>query len=520
MSKAFDSQSNFIPWLVTSILTLVTAVEILDMTIVSVSLKDMGGALGATQEQISWTVTSYVVMSAIVMPLSGFLTARLGRIKLLLAVVVGFGIFSMLCGLSTSLEEMIIFRGFQGAFGALMAPISQSIITELFMEKDKSKLGAAMGIYGMGVMAAPVFGPIMGGYLTENVSWHWDFFVNIPIIMLVLPLLVVFIKDTEKQPKNIDWYGLLLMSLCIGAFQVTLDQGASKDWFDSNLIVILSGVSLVSFIVFLLRGIKLGPQNIINLNLFRDRLFTGSSIILMFFVMIAVGLVTWLPQFLQTLLGYPAFSAGEAISVRGIFGIVGMMLVSALIRKVPAYLLVITGLVLTACSSYLMMTSFSLLVNDSVLFVPNILQGLAIGFIFLPLMELAFQGFSSKDRDEASGLFNSARSIGSSIGVSIMATINVSLTQVNWNELGGQLSPLNPNLRNWLHAQGYSLSNLQDVALLQNMLGSQSAMIAFNDILFFTMLLSLLMIPMAFLLKKPGGWFRVEQGHEEGIALH
>ncbi|ODN42400.1 DHA2 family efflux MFS transporter permease subunit [Piscirickettsia litoralis] len=504
MDIATLRESSWSRWVITLILVLVTGLEILDMTIVTVSLQDMRGSLGATSDQISWTVTSYMVMSAIVMPLSGFLTSRLGRKRLLIIVIIGFGVFSSLCGFSTSLTEIVIFRALQGGFGALLAPISQATINDLFANCSESERNKSMALYGVGIMTAPVFGPIIGGYLTQNINWRWDFFVNIPICIIVLPLIVLFIKETQRKSSRIDWLGMGVMALAVGSFQVVLDQGSSKDWFSSDQIVILLIISVISFAYFLYRGIKLGRRNIVNLGMFKDRLFSGSIFLILTYCMVLIGLLSWLPLFLETLLHYPALTAGEVLAPRGLTAAAAMMLLPMLMSFIPAYRLVMFGFLLTAIGSYLMMTTFSLQISENIVLIPNIIQGVASGLVFVPLARTFYSNLPVEDHDEAAGMFSFARSIGGSIGVSIMGTIFVRLSQVNWNELGGYVNVFNHNLTRWLEVNHQNLQEPQTIARLGNIVNEQASMLAFNDVFYFAAVLSVILLPCALILRQKG----------------
>ncbi|AKP73276.1 Multidrug resistance protein B [Piscirickettsia salmonis] len=489
-------------WIITFILVLVTALEILDMTIVTVSLQDMRGSLGATSEQISWTVTSYMVMSAIVMPLSGFLTARLGRKRLLFVVIIGFGVFSALCGFAANLAEIVAFRALQGGFGALLAPISQATINDLFANRPDSERNKSMALYGMGIMTAPVFGPIIGGYLTQNINWRWDFFVNIPICLIVLPLIAIFITETGRKSSKVDWLGMSVMALAVGSFQVVLDQGSSKGWFASDQIIVLSMIAVSSFAYFLYRGIRMGRKNIINLGLFKDRLFAGSIFLILAYCMVLMGLLSWLPLFLETLLQYPALTTGEVLAPRGIIAAIAMMMLPLLMRFIAAHWLVMLGFLLTASGGYLMMSTFNLYIDPQAVLIPNLIQGAASALVFVPLARTFYGNLSPEDHAEAAGIFSFARSIGGSIGVSIMGTIFVHLSQVNWNELSGYVNVFNHNLTRWLEVNHQSIQDSQTIARLGNIVNEQATMLAFNDVFYFATVSSIILLPCALVLRK------------------
>ena len=294
LSSSIGSQSltNFERNFITITVMIVAIIEILDMTIVNVALPAMMGDLGANADQITWILTSYIVSSAIVMPLTGFFVTYFGRKKLLLTSITGFLLFSMLCGLSTSLTEIILFRIGQGMFGALLVPLSQYILNDAYPKKDRGK---AMAIWGIGLMVAPILGPTVGGYITDAMSWRWIFYINVPVCIGAFFLATRFIKETVSEKKYIDWVGLLLLALGIGALQIFLDRGNTDNWFHSNSILILCFVWVCSFIIFIVRGIN-KPDNIINLKLFKSRNFTITVIMLSVSGIAIFGIIAVIPK--------------------------------------------------------------------------------------------------------------------------------------------------------------------------------------------------------------------------------
>lgn len=491
-------QDPFQRWMITIAVMLVAVLEVLDMTIVNVALPNIMGAVGANPNQITWILTSYIVSSAICMPLTGFLVTRIGRRRLLLINIVGFLLTSALCGLSASLAQMVLFRTLQGIFGATLVPMSQYILRDSFPPNEQGK---AMAIWGVGIMAGPVLGPTIGGYITETMSWQWIFYVNVPVCVMAFFMTLKFISETPRSQPFIDWLGLGLMAVGIGALQIFLDEGNQDNWFDSNFILLLFLLSLYTLTVFIIRG-WFYPKNIINLHLFKDRNFTMSTLLLTAYCMIIFGLLTLQPIMMQDLLNYPVLTTGLVMAPRGFASAFSMFLVAKLMGKVDLRLLIATGLLLSAVGTE-MMADFSLAISEPYLIWSGVVQGLGMGLIFVPLSTLALSTVHKDHVAEGSGLFSFGRSIGSSVGISLLSTLTTREAQINWNRLGGHISLGNPALNQWLQNANLTLINPNTPPVLGYMLNQQSQMIAYVDAYWLSFLGFLLMLPFVFLLKPP-----------------
>ena len=485
-------------WMITISVMLVAVLEVLDMTIVNVALPNIMGAVGANPNQITWILTSYIVSSAICMPLTGFLVTRFGRKRLLLIDIVGFLATSMLCGMSVSLPQMVFFRTLQGIFGATLVPLSQYILRDTFPPHEQGK---AMAIWGVGIMAGPVLGPTIGGYITETMSWQWIFYVNVPVCIMAFFMTLKFISETPRSKPFIDWFGLVLMGIGIGAFQIFLDEGNEYNWFDSNGIVMLFLLSLYALSFFIVRG-WFYPKNIINLHLFKDRNFTMATLLLTSYCMIVFGLLTLQPIMMQDLLNYPVLTTGLVMAPRGFASAFSMIAVAKLMGKVDLRSLIMTGLLLSAIGTY-MMSQFSLEVSEPYLIWSGVIQGLGMGLIFVPLSTLALSTVQKVHVAEGSGLFSFGRSIGSSIGISLLSTLATQKGQINWNRLGGHISLGNPALYQWLSANQLTLTNPNTPTIMGYMLNQQASMIAYIDCYWLTFLGFLVMIPFVLLLRPP-----------------
>jgi DHA2 family multidrug resistance protein len=476
-----------------------TIMQVIDITIVNVALPKMQGSLSATTDQITWVLTSYLVASAIFMPLTGFITDRLGQKRYLLLSIGGFVLSSALCGMATSLSEMVIFRLVQGVFGASLSPLSQSILVQTF---PPEKRGRAMAIWGIGVTAGPILGPTLGGWLTQVLSWRWDFYVNLPVGILAFLLAAVAVPESVRKKRRMDWFGLAFLALAIGALQVVLDRGNTDDWFASNTIRILAYLSFAGLLCFVVHGLGRSKDSIFDLSLFRDRNFTSACILIAAMGLGMYGTLVLQPEFLETLLNYPVLTTGLVMAPRGFASMFGMFLVGRLINRVDARLLVLVGIVLSLLGSFAM-ADYNL--NISIFWVvwPILLQGVGLGMIFVPLATIAYSTLPVNQSAEAAGMFNLLRTVGSSIGISIVTTLFTEESQVNWNVLGGHMNPSNPAFQRYLAAIGLPKLNLLGAQLMGSILGQQAAMVAFVDCFVFIGWTFILMIPLLLIVKAP-----------------
>ncbi len=480
-----------------------TLMQALDMTIVNVALPHMQGSLSAKPDQITWILTSYMVASAIFMPLTGYFTDILGQKKYLMISIGGFVISSALCGLSINITQIVIFRLLQGIFGAAIVPLSQTIMTNLFSDQDRGK---AMAIWGVGVMVGPIIGPTLGGYITELATWRWNFYINVPIGIVCLLLLWQNLPSSSTKSRNIDWTGLILISISIGALQYFLDRGNQVDWFESKEICIATFLSIISFLGFMLHNlVKKDKKTVFDLSIFSDRNFAISSTLLAMFGLGLFGSMVILPMLLENLFDYPVITTGLVMAPRGITTMCSMIIVGILIKKIDARFLILTGIIIGSIGTYLG-TYYSLYVSPGWFVGPIMLQGLGLGMVFVPLTTVAFATLPVNTRSEASGLFSLLRTIGGSIGISIVSTLLIREEQTAWNQLGGFINPFNPALvtriEHW-HQSIITVPTKSSSTILALSLARQSQMQAFVNIYAFITISFLVMIPLIFLLKKP-----------------
>jgi DHA2 family multidrug resistance protein len=484
--------------LITVAIMLATVLQVVDMTIVNVALPHMQGAMSATQDQISWVLTSYIVAAAIATPLTGVMAARFGRKRMMLASIVAFILASMLCGSATSLEEIVAFRLVQGVAGAGLVPLSQAVLLDI---NPREKHGSAMALWGMGVMIGPILGPTLGGYLTEYYSWRWAFYINLPVGALAVLGTAIFLheSDTDKR-RRFDFFGFLLLSLAIGSLQLGLDRGESLDWFTSPVIVasfVLSAVALYMFVVHIFTA----ERPFIEPALFRDRNFsTGLFLMLSLGVMLFSSLAL-MPPFLQNLLGFPVITAGLVIGPRGVGTMFAMMLVGRLIGRVDARWLLLSGFALVVVSLYIM-TGFSLDEPIWPIVYSGVIQGVGIGFLFVPLSAVAFSTLEPRFRNEGTAMFSLIRNIGSSIGISIVVTVLAREAQRAHAGIGSHLSYYRDAL---LSGSGgvFDITTRTGAAALNGEVTRQAMMIAYLNDFRLMMFLTLAALPLLLLLRSP-----------------
>lgn len=389
---------------------LATIMQAIDTTIANVALPSMQGGMSATQDQISWVLTSYIVAAAIMTPVTGVLAARLGRRRVFLSSVVGFTVASMLCGASTSLTQIVIFRLLQGVFGAGLVPLSQAVLLDIF---PRERHGSAMAIWGLGVMVGPIIGPSLGGYLTEYYNWRWVFYINLPVGLIAFFGIMSFVPESRfDRGRGYDYFGFVLLSLSIGALQLLLDRGQSLDWFSSREIVIetvAAGLFLYMFLIHMFSA----DNPFLQPGMFADRNFIVGLIFIFIIGTTLYATLALLPPFMQQLMGYPVVTTGFVLAPRGMGTMVAMMLVGRLVGRVDTRLLIFTGLALTALALFIM-GQFTADVAMPVIVFTGIVQGLGFGFVFVPLSTSTFATLAPHFRTEGTAMYSLMRNIGSS----------------------------------------------------------------------------------------------------------
>ncbi len=499
MQTAEDSGAPVRRGLITGSIMLATIMQVVDMTIVNVALPHMQGSMSANQDQISWVLTSYIVASAIATPLTGFLAARYGRKRLMVGSMALFTIASMLCGSATSLEEMVAYRVLQGAAGAALVPLSQAVLLDTY---PRERHGSAMALWGMGVMIGPILGPTLGGYLTEYYSWRWAFYINLPVGILALLGTLAFLTETKlDKGRGFDFFGFALLSLAIGSLQLMLDRGESLDWFSSQTIIVSAVVAGLAFYLFLVHMFT-AKKPFIEPGLFRDRNFsTGLFLMLMMGVMLFSTLAL-MPPLMQSLLGFPVITAGLVLAPRGLGTMVAMFMVGRLIGRFDTRLLLLFGFVLLAFSLW-EMASFSLQVGIWPIVYTGIVQGVGLGFLFVPLSTAAFSTLEPRYRNEGTAMFSLIRNIGSSIGISIVITVLGHQVQTSHAEIGNSLEPFRLPFQPSVLPQIWDWGTRAGAAALNGEVTRQAMMIAYLNDFRLMMYLTLVAMPLLLLLRPP-----------------
>ncbi len=485
--------------MITVAVMLATIMQALDTTIANVALPHMQGTMGATQDQISWVLTSYIVAAAIFMPLTGFISARIGRKRLFLWSVVGFTIASMMCGAAQNLSQIVVFRLLQGIFGASLVPLSQAVLLDAF---PRERHASAMALWGVGVMVGPILGPSLGGWLTEYYNWRWVFYINLPFGILAWLGIAAYVHETAiDAQRKFDLLGFGLLSLGIGALQMMLDRGESLDWFSSGEVIIeamVSGLALYMFVAHIFTT----QHAFIEPGIFKDRNFSVGLLFIFIIGVILLATMALLPPFMQTLMGYPVIDVGLLLAPRGIGTMIAMITVGRLAGKIDARFMVFLGLAFTSASLW-MMTDFTTDMPGSRIVWTGVLQGFGLGFVFVPLSTMTFATLPGHFRNEGTALFSLVRNIGSSIGISVVITYLAERTQINHAAFSEYVSPFNPASKMAIDSGALGLSSPLGLAMIDGRVTAEAANLAYLQDFRLMMWITLAACPLLLLLKTP-----------------
>jgi DHA2 family multidrug resistance protein len=486
---------------ITACVMLATLMQALDTTIANVALPYVQGSVSASQDQIDWVLTSYIAAAAIMTPPTGFLAARFGFKRLFLVSVAGFTVASVLCGLAQSLVEIVLFRILQGMFGAALVPLSQTVLLNI---NPPERQGSAMALWGVAVMAGPVLGPVLGGWLTYNYSWRYVFFINVPIGALALLGMIAFLPESPPRAgERLDWFGFGTLSLAIGALQVLLDRGEELDWFGSGEIVIEAIIAACAFYLFLVHTFT-AREPFVKPSLFRDRNFTAGIVFVAIVGLTYYASLALQPPYLQYLMNYPVVTAGLVMGPRGIGTMGAMLVVGRLIGRVDTRILLAVGLGFTAWSFY-EMTGWTPDISQTTIVGVGVAQGIGLGFLFTPLSVVTLSTLPADLRADGAGLFSLSRNIGSSVGISVVNSLLTQNTQVNHADIARHVTAVNRSFGNPIIQQFWNPLTGGGRAALDAVITLQAQIIAYIDDYKLLMIATIAVVPLLVVFKTPSG---------------
>ncbi|MGB9715729.1 MAG: DHA2 family efflux MFS transporter permease subunit [Thermodesulfovibrionales bacterium] len=496
-------------WLITVTVMLPTLIEIMDMTAVNVALGHIRGSLSAGIDESTWAITSYLVSNAVIIPLSGWLSRFFGRKKYLIISVTLFTFSSFLCGSAWSLNSLIFFRVLQGIGGGALQPISQAILLETFPPQQR---GMAMAIFGIGIMFGPIMGPLLGGLITDHWSWHWVFFINIPIGIVSVLMTLFFIFDPpymKRMKMKIDYWGLILLTVGVGCLQTVLDKGQREEWFSSSFITWLSIISGISFILFIIREF-FAEEPVINLKIFKDLSFSMGCAVMFCVFFNLFGSIVLQPIYVQTLMGYTATLAGLVLAPGGITSVLTMQVVGRLVSKINPKGILVIGIITCAYATHLM-SKFNLYADLYSIALPRMILGMGMGMTVIPLITLAFSTIKKENMANATAIYNFIRNLGGSFGVAFVTTMLSRRAQFHQAHLIEHLTPFDTPYQiiteqstQILKFRGFDsfLSQYGSLNAVYKELLRQASMLSFNDTFYLTSIILISILPLAFLMKK------------------
>jgi DHA2 family multidrug resistance protein len=484
---------------ITVCVILATLMQALDTTIANVALPYIQGSVSASQDEIAWVLTSYIVAAAIMTPPTGYLAGRFGLKRLFLVSIAGFTVSSVLCGLSQSLVQIVLFRIMQGLFGAALVPLSQTVLMNI---NTKERQGSAIALWGVAVMAGPVLGPVLGGWLTQAYSWRFVFYINVPIGVIALFGMTAFFSETPRHTTaKLDWFGFGTLSLGIAAMQVMLDRGEELDWFGSGEIIIEAIIAASAFYLFMVHTFTT-REPFVRPSLFRDRNFTAGVLFIAIVGLTYYASLALQPPYLQNLMNYPIVSAGLVLGPRGIGTMGALLVVGKLIGRIDTRALLGIGLGLTAWSFYAM-TGWTPDVSQFTIISVGVIQGIGLGFIFVPLSVVTLSTLTPELRAEGAGLYSLSRNIGSSIGISTVNSLLTRNTQINHSEIGEHVTLVNRMFEAPAIAQIWNPVSEAGRAALDAVVTNQALIIAYIDDYKLLMIATLAVMPLLIIFTKP-----------------
>jgi len=498
------------PWIIAVAVMFATFMEVLDTTVVNVSLQHIAGNLSASVDEASWALTSYLVANAIVLPMTGWLASFFGRKRTLQAAVFGFTAASFLCGIAPSLKMLIVFRVIQGATGGALQPLSQAVMLEAFQPQERGK---AMAFWGLGIVVAPMLGPVLGGWLTDNYSWRWVFYINLPVGLASVIMTRLFIFDPpyiRRTSRGIDYWGIGLLTVGVGALQVVLDKGQEEDWFASHWITAMAVVAAVGLIVFIWHELR-SRDPVVHLRVFKVRTYSAGVFLMTMMGFVMYGSLLLLPIFLQTLLGYPALDAGIAMAPRGLGSFLCMPLVGSVISRFDPRKLLALGLIGSAWTLYAL-SRLNLEAGYWDIFWPQFFQGACLALLFVPLTTATMDPIPREEMGNATSMFNLMRNVGGSVGIASATTYLARREQFHTNVLGAHVTSTSPQTAQYVnglqsrfmaHGADATTALHKAYGAIWGMVQRQAAMISFVDTFRAMAVVFLLVLPLLFVMRRP-----------------
>jgi len=503
-------QKNINPWLIAVSVMFATFMEVLDTTVVNVSLPHIAGSLSASIDEATWALTSYLVANAIILPMTGWLASMFGRKRLLMLSVVGFTASSFLCGLAPTLSLLIVFRVMQGATGGALQPLSQAVLLEAFAPEDRGK---AMGFWALGIVVAPILGPVLGGWLTDNYSWRWVFYINIPVGIASIVMTKLYIFDPpylRRERGAVDYWGIGMLVVGIGALQIVLDKGQQEDWFESNLILALAATSVITLVALVWHELTT-DQPIVDLRVLKERSYAVGVFLMTVVGFVLYGSMVLLPIMLQTLLGYPPLQAGIAMAPRGIGSFFMMPITGMITGRFDPRKLLTAGLIVGGMT-LLWLSWLNLQAGYWDIFWPQLIQGVGMSLLFVPLTTISMDRIPREKMGYATSLFNLMRNIGGSVGIAVTGTMLARHSQSTTSMLGANVTAYNPAAQSMLaQMQGAFMAAGADAATasqrayaaLFGMVMRQATMVSFVVIFQLMGWIFIALIPLVLLMKRP-----------------
>ena len=505
-----SAAGSYSPWLIVAIISIPTFMEVLDTAIANVALDHIGGSLSVTTDQATWVLTSYLVANAIVIPISGWLSDAIGRKRYFLLSIALFTVSSFLCGIAPNLSFLVIARVLQGIGGGGLAPVEQSILADTF---PPNKRGSAFAAFAIVVVVGPVLGPTLGGYIVEYSTWHWVFLINVPVGIAAFFLVSTFVDEPEQVEKDraerfknglsIDYIGVILIVLGLGALEYTLDRGLREDWFASSLIITTASIAAVSLVALVVWELN-HDDPIIDLKLMKSRNFSLTLLVMLITGLILFGTTQLIPQFLQQVLGYSALDAGLALTFGGFATLVAVPFAGRLSDKVDVRFLLFPALAVQAAALW-HMSGFTTEISFLQAAVARLYQSMALPFLFVPINAIAYVGLKQTQTSQASSLLNVARNLGGSFGISISQTMLANGVQRHQTELVQGLNPLNPNYTGWMAKAGQAFGGMGEqtpMAVLYSQVQRQAAMLSYLDVFRGLMVIVIVVAPVVFFMRQ------------------